>query len=341
MKKLAFFDTKPYDKEWFTPANDGYFQIKYFENKLNEDTANLARGCDGVVVFVNDTLNKTVIDLLYDNGIRVAALRCTGFNNVDFEAAFGKITVFRVPVYSPYAVAEHAIGLLLVVNRKLHKAFYRTRDYNFSLNGLTGFDLHGKTISVIGTGAIGKALVSIAQGFGMRVQAYDPYPDKSLSVSYVSLEEVWRNSDVISLHCPLNESTHHMINAETIAKMKPGVILINTSRGALIDSEALLDALKEKQIAAAGLDVYEEESELFFEDYSSEIVKDDILSRLISLPNVFLTSHQAFLTKEALESIANTTLDNLKRYFEGNELQNEIAYRCREENPRTCMESAH
>lgn len=328
MKKLAFFDTKPYDREWFDSANDGYFQIKYFENKLNEDTANLARDYDGVVVFVNDTLNKTVIDLLYDNGIRVAALRCTGFNHVDFEAAFGKITFFRVPVYSPYAVAEHAIGLLLVVNRKLHKAFLRTRDYNFSLNGLTGFDLHGKTISVIGTGAIGKALISIALGFGMRVQAYDPYPDSSLkNVTYVSLSDVWKNSDIISLHCPLNDSTHHMICADTIQEMKPGVILINTSRGALIDSEALLTALKEKQVAAAGLDVYEEESELFFEDYSNEIIQDDTLARLISLPNVILTSHQAFLTREALESIANTTLDNLKRYFEGQELQNEISYK--------------
>ncbi len=329
MKKIAFFDAKPYDKLWFDKLKESYdFKIKYYENKLNEDTAAMAAGSDAVVAFVNDDINASVVDTFYRNGIRIIALRSAGYNNVDFKAAFEKINVVRVPAYSPYAVAEHAMALLLTLNRKTHRAYNRTRDYNFSLNGLTGFDLYGKTIGVIGTGKIGQVFIDICKGFGMQVIAYDPFPAQGKGIDYVSVEELCSRADIISLHCPLTKDTHHLINAETLSKMRDGVVIINTSRGALIDSEALVEAIKSKKVGAAGLDVYEEESELFFEDFSNTIIQDDVLARLVSMPNVIVTSHQAFLTNEALHNIAETTLDNLKAFFDGAELKNEICYQC-------------
>lgn len=327
MKKIAFFDTKPYDKIWFTPLGEQHgYQFKYFEHKLNEDTAGLAAGYDGIIAFVNDTLDKNVIETLYQNGITLAAMRCAGYNNVDFKAAYGKVHILRVPAYSPYAVAEHAMAMLLTINRKIHKAYNRTRDYNFTLNGLTGFDLHGKTAGVIGTGKIGRVFIDICKGFGMKVVAYDPYPVEG--IDYVSLDELCQQSDIISLHCPLTESTHHIINPNTLAQMKKGTFLINTSRGALIDSEALVDALKSGQLGGAGLDVYEEESDFFYEDRSGKVMQDDILALLVAMPNVLVTSHQAFLTNEALENIAQTTIENLDAFFHDKPLLNEVCYHC-------------
>ena len=307
--KIAFFDTKPYDRESFpNAARDKDLTFKFFETKLTPDTVELARGADAVCVFVNDTVNATVIDRLCELGVRTVALRCAGFNNVDMKHAEGKIRVVRVPAYSPYAVAEHAMAMLLTSIRRTHKAYLRTKDFNFSLNGLTGFDLHGKTVGVIGTGKIGQVFIDICHGFGMRVLGYDKFPGMKEGFRYVSLEELLAESDVISLHCPLTDETYHMINASTIAQMKKGVVLINTSRGALIDADALLDAIKARHVGAACLDVYEEESDFFFEDYSGHIMEDDTLARLISMPNVLVTSHQAFLTKEALQNIAETTI---------------------------------
>lgn len=325
MKKLAFFDAKPYDKIWFNKLKNEYdMEIKYFEAKLNEDTAYLAKGCDGVVCFVNDCVNKEVIAIFVSLGIKIIALRCAGFNNVDLDYANQKITVVRVPAYSPYAVAEFAVGLLLTLVRKIHKAHFRTRDYNFSINGLTGFDLHEKTVGVIGTGKIGKVFINIMKGFGVNIIAYDPYPDKNANINYVEIDELFQKSDIISLHCPLTKETHHIIRKEKINLMKDGVVLINTSRGALIKAEDLLEGLKSMKIKGACLDVYEEESEFFFEDFSGEIIQDDILARLLSLPNVVITSHQAFLTEEALMNIAKTTLENIQNYFLGKENINEV-----------------
>ena len=328
MKKIAFFDTKPYDKAFFDIYGKNY-DIKYFENKLNPDTAALATGFDGVVVFVNDDVSGTTIDRLYEGGVRVLALRSAGFNNVDFKAAYGKISVVRVPAYSPHAVAEHAMALLLTLNRKTHKAYNRTREFDFRLSGLTGFDLCGKTVGVIGTGKIGKIFAEICKGFSMKVIAYDPYPAKDSGLEYVSLERIFAESDIISLHCPLTDSTYHLIDNTAVFAMKDGVYIINTSRGQLIDSAALLSALKSGKIGGAALDVYEEESEFFFEDYSQSIIKDDVLSLLVSMPNVIVTSHQAFLTREALESIALTTIKNLDEFFSGSSLTNEICYQCK------------
>lgn len=328
MIKVAFYDTKPYDKKAFELYNNKDFSFKYFENKLNADTAKLSKGCEAAIAFVNDDIDAEVIDELYKNGIKVLAMRCAGYNNIDFKAAYKKINVVRVPNYSPYAVAEHAIALLLCLNRKIHKAYNRTRDFNFSLNGLTGFDLHDKTVGVIGTGKIGQVFIDICKGFGMKVIAYDLYPAKGLDVEYVELDELFKRSDVISLHCPLTEKTQHIINSESIEKMKDSVIIINTSRGALIESQALLTSLKEEKVHGAGLDVYEEESDLFYEDFSNTIIKDDVLSMLVSLPNVIVTSHQAFLTNEALSNIAETTVKNLNAYFKNEPLENEICYQC-------------
>ena len=313
--KLAFFDTKPYDKPGFDEHIAGTdIEIKYFETRLGEDTVQLAKGFDGVCVFVNDTVNEKVINELYDLGVRVIALRCAGFNNVDTKACFGKLHVFRVPAYSPYAVAEHAMALLLTVNRHTNKAYIRTRDFNFSLSGLTGFDLHGKTVGVIGTGKIGQIFIRICRGFGMNVVAYDPYPLKDADFPYVSLEELLHQSDIISLHCPLTEQSRHLINADTIAQMKDGVYLLNTSRGMLVESEALLDALKNGKIAGAGLDVYEEEGDNVFENREDELLQHSITARLLSFPNVIITSHQGFLTREALAAISRTTLQNAVDY---------------------------
>lgn len=328
--KIAFFDAKPYDKPGFDAYSAGTgLEIKYFETKLNADTVSLASGFDGVCVFVNDTLNETVVDALYALGVRAVALRCAGFNNVDIRACFGKLRVFRVPAYSPYAVAEHAMALLLTVNRHTNKAYIRTRDFNFSLAGLTGFDLHGKTAGVVGTGKIGRTFAGICAGFGMRVLAYDKFPSPDSGLSYVTLPELLAQSDVVSLHCPLTSETRHMIGAAAIAGMKTGVVIVNTSRGALVDTEALIDGLKRRKIGAACLDVYEEESELFYEDRSDSIIEDDVLVRLISMPNVIVTSHQAFLTKEALNNIAATTVDNLLKFQRGEPApETEVCFRC-------------
>ncbi len=329
MINVAFYDTRPYDRVWFDRLNTGKYRIKYFESKLNEDSAKLARDCQVAVAFVNDQIDAAAINALALEGVRIIAMRCAGYNNVDFKAAYDRrMTVVNVPGYSPYAVAEHAMALLLTLNRKTHRAYLRTRDYNFNLNGLTGFDLHGKTAGVIGTGRIGQIFINICRGFGMNVLAYDLFPNPSLDVNYVSLDELLEKSDVISLHCPLTNETRHIINAESLDKMKPSAILINTSRGGLIDSEALLQALKDEKIAGAGLDVYEEESELFYEDNSNENLHDDVLALLIAMRNVIVTSHQAFLTDEALHNIAETTLQNLDDFFGGAALKNEICYFC-------------
>lgn len=326
--KIAFFDAKPYDVESFNSSNkNNEFEFKFFETKLNEDTAELAHGFDAVCVFVNDTVNKAVIDKLYSFGIRLLLLRCAGYNNIDIKYAAGKLHILRVPAYSPYAVAEHAMAMLLTSIRRIHKAYIRTKDFNFSLSGLTGFDLHGKTVGVIGTGKIGKVFIDICRGFGMNIIAYDKYPDEKSDIKYVTLDELYSQSDIISFHCPLNSESYHMVNFDTVNKMKKGVILINTSRGALIDAEALLDGIKSRKIGAACLDVYEEESDIFFEDFSGHIVDDDIIARLISMPNVLVTSHQAFLTKEALGNIADTTISNARQFFKTGKGDNEVVFK--------------
>lgn len=330
--KIAFFDTKPYDKPSFEKYGDDYgIKFKFFETKLNEDTVDLAQGYDGVCAFVNDTVNAAVIDRLAEMNVKILALRCAGFNNVDMKHAFGKLHVLRVPAYSPYAVAEHTMALLLTSIRRIHKAYIRTRDFNFSLAGMTGFDLYGKTVGVIGTGRIGRVFIDICRGFGMKVLAYDKFPAEGLdngdSIRYVELDELFAKSDIISLHCPLTEDTHHIINEDALNRCKRGVVILNTSRGALVDAEALLEGIKSRQVGAACLDVYEEESEFFFEDLSGHIMKDDILARLISMPNVIVTSHQAFLTKEALENIAETTVRNIADISRTGQCPNELCYR--------------
>ena len=327
--KVAFFDAKQYDIDSFNKANrNEQFDIRFFETRLTEDTVKLADGYDVACVFVNDSVSKNVIDGLVKDGVKLIALRCAGYNNVDIEYAFGKIHVVRVPAYSPYAVAEHAMALLLTSIRRIHKAYNRTKEFNFSLSGLTGFDLHGKTVGVVGTGKIGRIFIDICRGFGMNVIAYDKYPAKDSGIHYVELNELFEKSDIISFHCPLTDENRHMVNAKSIDIMKKGVVLNNTSRGALIDSNALVDGVKARKIGAACLDVYEEESNVFFHDYSGHIVDDDTLARLISMPNVIVTSHQAFLTNEALGNIADTTLSNIDEYFSNNTCKNEICYNC-------------
>lgn len=327
MDTVAFFDTKPYDLTWFDRLKTNYgISFKYLDNKLNADTAILASGCSGVVAFVNDDLGTETIDNLCRAGVGAVAMRCAGFNNVDLRHADGRLRVFRVPAYSPNAVAEHAIALLLCLNRKLHRAYNRVREYNFSLKGLEGFDLKGKTVGVVGTGKVGRAFIDICLGFGMEVIAYDPYPSDISGVEFVGLNDLCRRSDVISLHCPLTKDSHHLINTETLDMMKQGVYIINTSRGALINSEALLEAIKSGKVAGAGLDVYEEESDFFYEDVSGSIIQDDKLKLLLSTPNVLVTSHQAFLTGEALHNIAQVTLQNLSDCFYGRANDNEIVY---------------
>ncbi len=330
--KIAFFDAKPYDKASFDRyGNEAGIKFKYFETKLNEDTVDLAHGFDGVCAFVNDTVNAPVIDRLAEMGVTVLALRCAGFNNVDIKHAHGKLHILRVPAYSPYAVAEHAMALLLTSIRRIHKAYIRSRDFNFSLSGLTGFDLHGKTVGVIGTGRIGRVFIDICRGFGMKVLAYDKFPAEGLdngdTVRYVELEELFAGSDIISLHCPLTDETHYLLNESAFNLCKKGVVIINTSRGALVNAEDLLSAIKSRKVGAACLDVYEEESDLFFEDNSGHILEDDTLARLISMPNVIVTSHQAFLTEEALENIAQTTVNNIVGFFNNGECPNELCYR--------------
>lgn len=330
MIKMALFDAKSYDIESFDKFSGKFgIKIKYYETKLNEDTVKLAKGYDCVCAFVNDRITKEVIDSLNKMGIKILALRCAGFNNVNISYAEGKIHVFRVPAYSPYAVAEHTMALLLTSIRRIHKAYIRSRDYNFSLKNLTGFDLHNKTVGVIGTGRIGKVFIDICKGFKMKVLAYDVHPDKSIEtddgmVKYVDFDTLLRESDIISLHCPLTNDTYHIIDKNALEKCKKGIIILNTSRGALIDSSALLEMILSRKVGAACLDVYEEESSFFFEDKSEHIMDDETLARLISMPNVIVTSHQAFLTKEALENIANTTLENVRVFTDTGKCENEV-----------------
>ena len=329
MFKIAVFDCKKYDIESLSKLQSDLFEFKFYEVRLTKDSVGLAFGCDGICVFVNDNVDKEVIDKLVKYGVKAIFLRCAGFNNVDVKYCFGKIHVFRVPAYSPYAVAEHAMALLLTSNRRIHKAYNRTREFNFSLEELTGMDLYGKTVGVIGTGKIGRIFIDICRGFKMKVIAYDPYPIKDSDIEYVSLDTLFENSDIISLHCPLTEETKQIVSKQSIAKMKKGVFIINTSRGGLIDSKALLEGIKERKVGAACLDVYDEEADIFYNDKSSHILDDDILRNLISMPNVIVTSHQAFLTHEALSNIADTTKENIEKFI-NDELNptNEVCYHC-------------
>ena len=323
MKKIAFFDTKPYDRTYFDKYGKNY-EITYFEEKLNHHTAKITEGFDGVCAFVNSNINKMAIERMYERGVQILAMRCAGFSNVDIAAASGKLAVVRVPAYSPHAVAEHALALLLALNRRIYRAYIRTRDFNFNINGLTGIDLYGKTAGIIGTGKIGRTFIDLCRGLGMKVIAYDPYPAEGSGIEYVSLDTLFRESDVISLHCPLTESSYHIIDREALGKMKDGAFLLNTSRGALVDSEALLEVLTAGKLRGAALDVYEEEANLFYEDMSDKIIKDDTLALLVSRPNVLITSHQAFLTEEALDNIASVTIQNFDEFFAGKPLTNEI-----------------
>ena len=320
--KIAFFDNKSYMQRAFEQANDSRYSLRFFESRLSEETVSLAAGCQAVCVFVNDTVDAEVIEELHGMGIDMIALRCAGYNNVDLEACerLG-VSVARVPAYSPYAVAEHAVALMLTLNRRTHRASNRIREGNFSLSGFVGFDMHGRTAGVIGTGKIGKCAMRILSGFGCRVLAYDKFPDdafaKEIGAEYVDLDRLLAESDIITLHAPLLPETHHMISADAIDKMKDGVMIVNTSRGGLVDTAALLAGLKSRKIGYAGLDVYEEESAYFFEDFSSDILTDDMLARLTTFNNVIVTSHQAFLTREALANIAETTLQNICEYQGG------------------------
>jgi D-lactate dehydrogenase len=333
--KIAFYDTKPYDREFFDLINQHYqMAIKYFSSHLTIDNVSLTQGYNAVCVFVNDQITPDIAERLIQNGVKLIALRSAGYNNVDLKAVYKHIHVVRVPAYSPYAVAEHAVALMLTLNRKTHKAYYRTRDNNFNINGFLGFDMMGKTAGIIGTGKIGKCAVNILKGFGMRILAYDLFPDTDFAAEkgfeYVGLESLYRQSDIISLHCPLTPENIHMINAESIADMKQGVMIINTGRGKLINTRDLIEGLKSRKIGAAGLDVYEEETEYFFEDFSQEVIDDDVLARLMTFPNVLITSHQGFFTREALTNIAETTMENIRLFFEEDRLPNEICYKCRE-----------
>lgn len=323
MKKIAFFDTKPYDRTYFDKYGKNY-EITYFEEKLNHHTAKITEGFDGVCAFVNSNINKMAIERMHERGVQILAMRCAGFSNVDIAAAAGKLAVVRVPAYSPHAVAEHALALLLALNRRIYRAYIRTRDFNFNINGLTGIDLYGKTAGIIGTGKIGRTFIDLCRGLGMKVIAYDPYPAEGSGIEYVPLDTLFRESDVISLHCPLTESSYHIIDREALGKMKDGAFLLNTSRGALVDSEALLEVLTAGKLRGAALDVYEEEANLFYEDMSDKIIKDDTLALLVSRPNVLITSHQAFLTEEALDNIASVTIQNFDEFFAGKPLTNEI-----------------
>ena len=328
--KITFFGTQPYDRESFDRANASCgFEFNYHRSHLNGNNTSLAQGADAVCIFVNDTADAGTIRQLAAMGVKLIALRCAGFNNVDLKAAaeYG-IPVVRVPAYSPHAVAEHAVALMLALNRKIHRAYWRTRDGNFSLHGLLGFDMHGKTAGIVGTGQIAKVLIRILKGFGLNILAYDLYPDREFAanegVEYVPLEQLFRQSDIISLHCPLTEQTRYMINEKAIDQMKEGMMLINTGRGQLIHTEALIEGLKKKKIGSAGLDVYEEEAAYFYEDTSDRIMGDDMLARLLSFNNVIVTSHQGFFTREALDNIAHTTLQNVRDFSDGRRLTNEV-----------------
>jgi len=319
---ILFFSAKAYDRTCFDAANKPYqHNIRYIDAKLTLDTAHLVRDTQIVCVFVNDTLDAAVLAKLAEAGVQLIALRCAGYNNVDMKAAHALgLVVVRVPAYSPYAVAEHALCLMLALNRKVHRAYNRVREGNFSLNGLLGFDFHGRTAGIIGTGRIGSLLARTLNAMGMKVLAYDPYPISNpgdYGFSYCDLPTLLATSDVVSMHCPLNADTLHMIDKTALKTMKKGVMIINTSRGALLDAEAITAGLKSKKIGYLGLDVYEQESELFFEDLSSEIIQDDIFERLLMFPNVLITSHQGFFTSEAIDNIAQTTLDNIQAFKSG------------------------
>ncbi|WP_028863428.1 2-hydroxyacid dehydrogenase [Psychromonas aquimarina] len=327
--KVAMFSARTYDINHFNPLIDAQsMQIKYFDTQLDIHTCQLAQGYDAVCAFVNDDLSAPVLTELARLGIKVIVMRCAGFNNVDIET--GKklgLTVMRVPAYSPEAVAEHAAALMMTLNRRIHKAYQRTRDANFSLQGLVGFNMFGKTVGIIGTGKIGLAAMRILKGFGCRILAFDPYPSDQaveLGAEYVSAEQLFEQSDIISLHCPLTKENHHLLNSDSFAKMKDGVMIVNTSRGALLNAADAIAALKAGKIGALGLDVYEEEDSLFFGDHSDEIIGDDVFRRLSACHNVIFTGHQAFLTKEALTSIAQTTLDNLQSFAGGRSNGNEV-----------------
>ena len=328
MIKIAFFDTKEYDKDLFDEYNKKYgYEITYLESKLNSETAPLARGFDVVCIFVNDVVDEKTIEILKECNVKLIALRCAGFNNVDIKK-LGDLTAVRVPEYSPYAVAEHAVALLLSIDRKIYKAYQRTRKYNFTLNGLLGFDIHGKTVGVVGAGKIGRAFINIMNGFGCKVLAYDKFQDektaKEMNFEYVDLDRLYRESDIISLHCPLTDENYKMINEEALSKMKDGVVLINTSRGKLIDTKSLIQKLKEEKIGGLGLDVYEDEEEFFLNDMSNSYIRDEELSVLLTMPNVVVTSHQAFFTKEALNKIALDTCENIKEFFETGDCKNKV-----------------
>lgn len=331
--KIAFFDAKEYDIEFFEKANKDYgFSISFIADKLNKRTLWYAKDFQVVCAFVNDDLSAPVISGLEKLGIKLIAMRCAGFNNIDLCKACGKISVVRVPAYSPYAVAEHALAMIMTLNRKTHRAYWRVRDNNFLLNGLLGFDIHGKTVGVIGTGRIGKTFINIIKGFGVEILAYDAFPDKKYArennFKYVELSELYAQSDIISLHCPLTSETTHLIDKKSLRQMKRGVMLVNTSRGKLVKASDLIEALKSGRVGSAALDVYEEESAYFFEDYSNLVIQDDDLARLISFNNVLVTSHQAFFTREALTNIARTTLDNIKEFADGKPYTNDICDKC-------------
>ena len=329
--KVAVFSTKNYDQISLDAVNlQHHHELTYFDFRLTEQTAKMTQEVDAVCAFVNDDLSEKVLTRLAKNGVKVIAMRCAGFDKVDLNAAkkLG-MQVVRVPAYSPEAVAEHTIGLILSLNRRIHRAYQRTRDANFSLEGLTGFNLHGKTVGVIGTGKIGLAAIRILNGFGMNILAYDPYPNplaEELGVKYVTLDEIYSQSDVITLHCPMSDENYHLLNANSFAKMRDGVMIINTSRGELLNSKDAIEALKSSKIGALGIDVYENEQDLFFEDKSNDVILDDVFRRLSSCHNVLFTGHQAYLTREALENIADTTLTNLTAFqntqLSGNELIN-------------------
>ena len=327
--RVLFFDAKSYDKENFDVYKEKYgFDIKYLKVKLNEETVDFVKGYEIISIFVNDTVNPPVIDKLIEYGVKLIVLRCAGYNNVDVNYINGRIKLVRVPAYSPYSVAEYTASMVMTLNRKIHKAYVRSREGNFSINGLMGFDLHKKTVGVIGAGRIARIFIKIMRGFDARVIAYDPYPNetfaKDLGYEYVDLDTLYRESDIISLHCPLTRENTYLINRESMKKMKDGVMIVNTGRGRLIDTIDLTEALKDKKVGAAALDVYEEEAGYFFEDMSSSVIEDDILGRLLSFNNVLLTSHQAYFTKEAFRDITLTTLENIRSFLQGKELENEI-----------------
>jgi len=315
--KVAVFSTRPYDETFLSQANADRHDLVFFEARLSPATVGLAQGCQAVCAFVNDDLSRPVLELLQQAGVRLIALRSAGYNHVDLQAAQALgLTVVRVPAYSPHAVAEHTLALILALNRKIHRAYNRVREGNFALEGLMGFDLHGKTVGVVGTGKIGAVFARLMSGFGCRLLAHDPYPDAQLEgiVHYVPLEVLLSESHVISLHCPLTADTYHLINGSAVARMKPGTMLINTSRGALVDTRAVIEGLKDGQIGYLGLDVYEEEGDLFFDDLSNQIIHDDLFTRLLTFPNVLITGHQGFFTQEAVGNIARTTIANITAF---------------------------